>query len=85
MTSATYSYKTKAEVTPEGASSPWETPICLTGEDGQDGADGVNVEFAYILCTETEFAQLKNITPVATHGDGRADDLPSGTTASGHA
>ena len=84
MTSATYSYKTKAEVTPEGASSPWETPICLTGEDGQDGADGTNIEFAYILCKETEYAQLKNTTPRAEFNDGRPDDLPTGQTASGH-
>ena len=63
----------------------WDGPFCLTGENGQDGVDGANAEFAYILCTKSEYNTLKNTTPVATHGDGRADDLPSGTTASGNA
>ena len=63
----------------------WDGPFCLTGENGQDGADGTDIEFAYILCTKAEYNTLKNTTPVATHGDGRADDLPSGTTASGNA
>lgn len=80
MTSATYSYLTKSEV----GQDPWETPICLTAEPGEDGADGDSVEFAYILCTESEFNSLKNTTPVATHGDNRKDDLPSGSTTSGH-
>lgn len=62
----------------------WDGPFCLTGEDGRDGVDGAGIEFAYILCTKSEYNSLKNTTPVAEHGDGRADDLPSGSTASGN-
>ena len=62
----------------------WDGPFCLTGENGQDGVDGTNTEFAYILCTKADYNSLKNTTPVAEHGDGRADDLPSGSTASGN-
>ena len=80
MTSATYSYLTKSEV----GQDPWETPICLTAEPGEDGADGDSVEFIYILCTEAEFNSIKNTTPVAEHGDNRKDDLPTYTTPSGN-
>lgn len=62
----------------------WDGPFCLTGEDGRDGVDGAGIEFAYILCTKSEYNSLKNTTPIAEHGDGRADDLPSGSTASGN-
>lgn len=84
MTSATYSYLTKSEINTDNQQNPWETPICLTGESGEDGADGDSVEFAYILCTETEFNNIKNTTPVAEHGDNRNDDLPTYTTPSGN-
>ena len=84
MTSATYSYLTKSEINTDNQQNPWETPICLTAESGQDGADGDSVEFAYILCTETEFNNIKNTTPVAEHGDNRPDDLPTYTTPSGN-
>ena len=80
MTSATYSYLTKSEV----GQDPWETPICLTAEPGEDGADGDSVEFIYILCTDAEFNNIKNTTPVAEHGDNRPDDLPVYTTPSGN-
>ena len=80
MTSATYSYLTKSEV----GQDPWETPICLTAEPGEDGTDGDGVEFIYILCTEAEFNSIKNTTPVAEHGDNRKDDLPTYTTPSGN-
>ena len=80
ITSATYSYATKSEV----GQDPWETPICLTAEPGEDGADGDSVEFIYILCTEAEFNSIKNTTPVAEHGDNRPDDLPTYTTSSGN-
>lgn len=80
MTSATYSYLTKSEV----GQDPWETPICLTAEPGEDGADGDSVEFIYILCTDAEFNNIKNTTPIAEHGDNRPDDLPVYTTPSGN-
>lgn len=90
MTSATFSYKSKSEVIPEGATNGWETPICLTGEPGsngiagEDGADGDSVEFIYILCTESEYNAIKNTTPQAEYGDGRSDDLPTYQTPSGN-
>jgi hypothetical protein len=84
MTSATYSYLTKSEINTDNQQNPWENPICLTGVRGDDGADGDSVEFAYILCTETEFNNIKNTTPVAEHGDNRDDDLPTYTTPSGN-
>ena len=84
MTSATYSYLTKSEVHTDNQQNPWETPICLTAQDGQDGADGDSVEFIYILCTDTEFDNIKNTTPVAEHSDNRPDDLPVYTTPSGN-
>ena len=62
----------------------WDGPFCLTGENGRDGEDGSGIEFAYILCTKAEYNTIKNTTPVAEHGDGRADDLPSSSTASGN-
>ena len=62
----------------------WDGPFCLTGENGRDGEDGSGIEFAYILCTKAEYNAIKNTTPVAEHGDGRADDLPSSSTASGN-
>ena len=56
----------------------------MTAQDGQDGADGDSVEFMYILCTDTEFNNIKNTTPVPEHGDNRPDDLPTYTTPSGN-
>ena len=83
ITSATYSYLTKSEINTNNQ-NPWETPICLTAQDGQDGVDGDSVEFMYILCTDTEFNNIKNTTPVPEHGDNRPDDLPTYTTPSGN-
>ena len=83
ITSATYSYLTKSEINANNQ-NPWETPICLTAQDGQDGVDGDGVEFMYILCTDTEFNNIKNTTPVPEHGDNRPDDLPTYTTPSGN-
>ena len=56
----------------------------MTAQDGQDGVDGDSVEFMYILCTDTEFNNIKNTTPTPEHGDNRPDDLPTYTTPSGN-
>lgn len=54
----------------------WETPICLTGIKGNDGADGESVEFIFTLCTD--LSAFRNLaTPVAPLGQG-ADDIPTG-------
>lgn len=76
ITTATYSFSSKAEV------GEWETPICLTGEAGQngqvgrDGVDGDSVEFAYLLCTEEEWNIVKSATLQPIRGDNTKDDLP---------
>lgn len=60
---ATYSYKSKAEVKGDDETEYWHV-VCLTGERGDDGADGNGVEFIYTLVDSlAEFNALT--TPIA--------------------
>ena len=63
MTSIKYSnYKDISQFIPGGGTkttrtfyntdSSWQTPVCLTGEPGNDGADGTDIEFIYFRTGE---------------------------------
>lgn len=56
MTSAHCSYKesnqSNRSITYYTISDSWQTPVCLTGEPGNDGADGTDIEFIYFRTGE---------------------------------
>ncbi len=51
---------------------PWTTPVCLTGADGHDGADGSNIEFIYKL-TITNL-----VTPTKPTGNSQTEAIRQG-------
>lgn len=67
MSTATFSSKGTIVV-------PWSTPVRLTGADGQDGADGSNIEFVYKL-TVTSL-----VTPTKPTGNSQTEAIRQGWT-----
>ena len=67
MSTATFSSKGTMVV-------PWSTPVRLTGADGQDGADGSNIEFVYKL-TVTSL-----VTPSKPTGNTQTEAIRQGWT-----
>lgn len=48
-----FTWMTQATVYADKSLSGWTKPIKITGETGEDGADGTKIEFIYILFTPT--------------------------------
>lgn len=67
MSTATFSSKGTIVV-------PWSTPVRLTGADGNDGADGSNIEFVYKL-TITSL-----VTPTKPTGNSQTEAIRQGWT-----
>lgn len=47
-----YTWMTQAVVYADKTMSGWTSPIRITGDDGQDGVDGLSLEFIYSVTTE---------------------------------
>jgi hypothetical protein len=48
-----FTWMTQATVYADKSLSGWTKPIRITGETGEDGADGTKIEFIYTLFTPT--------------------------------
>ena len=54
-----YSWMSNAVFSTENLSNPnWTDPVCVTGDDGVDGTDGLSSEFIYALLSNQEEADL---------------------------
>lgn len=54
MSTATFSQDRDGEIV-----NHWSDPVCLTGNDGRNGTDGIDTAFGYHLCvSDAEFATL---------------------------
>lgn len=52
LNNSIYTWMTQAIVYADKTMSGWTSPIRITGDDGQDGVDGLSLEFIYSITTE---------------------------------
>ena len=65
----------------EGDWEPWITPVCLSGKDGEPGADGTNIEFIYKRSNNTSEAKPGKGLNTNTNKEYKDEDyVPEGWT-----
>ena len=69
-------WQSSAVYNDKGIVSPWTKPIRITGENGEPGADGNNLEFIY---TRRTFPMIDEDAPVSVN---KNKDVPDGWTGS---
>ena len=69
-------WQSSAVYNDKGIVSPWTKPIRITGENGEPGADGNNLEFIY---TRRTFPMIDEEAPVSVN---KNKDVPDGWTGS---
>lgn len=69
-------WQSSAVYNDKGIVSPWTKPIRITGENGEPGADGNNLEFIY---TRRTFPMIDEDAPISVN---KNKDVPDGWTGS---